>query len=291
MIAVRRSTLARVMADAVAAESRIAWIGGASVESATVEGEVTYRIGDIVQRLGGELVIGADGVGSVVREHGSFDARVNATGSTWLRTLVDVPPPFEGEIWTSCGLLGAASVGDCTYWYADATERSVAAGVAARDLEATGAPWRAALPAADPLWDAVRSFDDLLVNDVRVVTCQRYVDGSLVLLGDAAHAMEPTVGQGANSALVDAAVLVRELERASTTADALTAYDLARRPAVTRVQRVATTLARLSRIRNGAMRAVRNRTIALADRPASAQKRYRQLQQEDPATLLTQLRA
>jgi 2-polyprenyl-6-methoxyphenol hydroxylase-like FAD-dependent oxidoreductase len=82
-----------------------------------------------------------------------------------------------------------------------------------------------------------------------------------VLVGDAAHAMAPNVGQGANSALVDAAVLLDELGRASSVSDALTAYERRRRP---RVKRVATMAARLGQVAewtNPVARAMRDRVL------------------------------
>ncbi len=82
--------------------------------------------------------------------------------------------------------------------------------------------------------------------------CATWVDGRLVLLGDAAHAMEPTLGQGANSAMVDAAFLARVLTDAPDLDRALARYDLTRRPVVTDVQRDATRIAKMARLRNGA---------------------------------------
>jgi 2-polyprenyl-6-methoxyphenol hydroxylase-like FAD-dependent oxidoreductase len=91
----------------------------------------------------------------------------------------------------------------------------------------------------------VSSFDDLLVNTVRSVACRRWFSGRLVLLGDAAHAMPPNLGQGANSALVDGVVLAEELASAPSVKDALAAYDKRRRPLARRVQKTAEMLQRL----------------------------------------------
>ena len=74
-------------------------------------------------------------------------------------------------------------------------------------------------------------------ESVSRVDCRRWFSGRLVLLGDAAHAMPPNLGQGANSALVDGVVLAEELASAPSVKDALVGYDKRRRPLARRVQR------------------------------------------------------
>jgi salicylate hydroxylase len=68
----------------------------------------------------------------------------------------------------------------------------------------------------------------------------RWVDGPVVLIGDAAHPMLPFMAQGAAMALEDVAVLVRELRTGGDLpehmADGLLAYEERRWPRVTRVQ-------------------------------------------------------
>lgn len=58
---------------------------------------------------------------------------------------------------------------------------------------------------------------------------QRWWRGRAVLLGDAAHAMSPQLGQGVNMALVDALALAARLREAPSTAEAFDAYERERR--------------------------------------------------------------
>src|SRR4051812_18559322 len=65
-----------------------------------------------------------------------------------------------------------------------------------------------------------------------------YHTGRVAMMGDAAHAMTPSEGQGAAQAIEDALVLVTLLARAKTAEDiepALAAYDAVRRPRSQRV--------------------------------------------------------
>jgi 2-polyprenyl-6-methoxyphenol hydroxylase-like FAD-dependent oxidoreductase len=191
------------------------------------------------------------------------------------------------------GLFGGAPVdAGTTYVYADATAPPVATALVAGDADALRRAWAAALPCAPWLAERLPPPEQLLVNDVVIVHCERWVDGRLVLLGDAAHAMAPTVGQGANSALVDAAVLVATIARAPSLATGLVAYVARRRPAVTWVQRRASMLARLAGVRGSASRAVRDRLLTTVARiPGAARTAVHRLQQEDPAALRGLLRS
>ncbi|MFF5026056.1 FAD-dependent monooxygenase [Streptomyces collinus] len=58
----------------------------------------------------------------------------------------------------------------------------------------------------------------------------RFATGRAALLGDAAHAMTPNLGQGANQALEDAVTLAVLLDASPDVESALAAYDEQRRP-------------------------------------------------------------
>ena len=96
--------------------------------------------------------------------------------------------------------------------------------------------------------------------------------------------MAPNLGQGANSALVDAAVLLDELLRAETIEAALTRYDARRRPAVRWVQDAAGASGKLSERTGTTFRWLRDRVLmrlAAAAAPSGIARTY----QESPELL------
>jgi 2-heptyl-3-hydroxy-4(1H)-quinolone synthase len=86
------------------------------------------------------------------------------------------------------------------------------------------------------------STDGILCTDVEEVHQDPWVEGPVVLLGDAAHALTPNMGQGAGMAMEDAAVLGEELDAAwrggQALAAALVRYVERRRPRVETVTRL-----------------------------------------------------
>lgn len=285
-LCLRRSRLLGVLADAIAAEPRIRARFGAEVTTATPDGRVAWRdVAGPGGEVGADLVVGADGLHSRVREGGAFTPR-RRPGHLNLRVIAPVPAG-DGfvERWTALGICGEGPVDGGTYLYAAVVAPEVRAACEARDPAALTQLYQAACPPAARVLRAVERFDDVLLNQVIRIDCQGWVDGRLVLVGDAAHAMAPNLGQGANSALVDAAVLVDALAAGGPEASVLQRWARRRRPAVRRVQDVAGALARVSNVRHAGLRRVRDAALRLLARLDDGARGVRAVQQEDPAGL------
>jgi 2-polyprenyl-6-methoxyphenol hydroxylase-like FAD-dependent oxidoreductase len=88
----------------------------------------------------------------------------------------------------------------------------------------------------------VRSPDEIISTEIEEIRLDRWVRGRAVLLGDAAHAMTPNIGQGAGMAMEDAAVLAEEIASAQRGAQrlehALENYIRRRKPRVDSVMRI-----------------------------------------------------
>ena len=88
----------------------------------------------------------------------------------------------------------------------------------------------------------VRSPDEIISTEIEEIRLDQWVRGRAVLLGDAAHAMTPNIGQGAGMAMEDAAVLAEELASAQRGAQrlelALANYMRRRKPRVESVMRI-----------------------------------------------------
>lgn len=286
MVMLRWSTLQGVLLDALASEPRVERHFGAELVRASPDGTAVVRAGDGERAVRAHLVIGADGVHSRVREGGSFGARVRRSGISYVRTLVEAGSETGVEAWTPAGVFGSFAVDDGTYAFASCGLPAIRAALEARDLDAFRAAWGRAYAPARRIFASLTTFDQLLVNEVIRVDCARWADGRLVLLGDAAHAMAPNLGQGANSALVDAAVLLDALRHAPDTAHALAAYERRRRPAVTRVASMAARLGQLAEVTNPVVRALRDRVLLPIAGLLSSDRTAATVLQEPTATLL-----
>ncbi|AZQ70562.1 FAD-binding protein [Streptomyces luteoverticillatus] len=219
--------------------------------------------------LEAELVVGADGIHSAVRA-ALFPGHPapRYTGATVWRLVVPRPTtPFPAhETWGPGRLWGTVPLRDGrVYAYAQAVApaRAVSPGGELAQLRRLFGDWHHPVPdildAADPA--------AILRNDVHTTArpLPAFHRGRVALLGDAAHAMAPNLGQGGCQAIEDAVVLAHALATAAPH-DALGEYTRQRLPRTTAVVRRSARVARLTRLSSPLARALRTAALTTANR-------------------------
>ncbi|PFG37916.1 2-polyprenyl-6-methoxyphenol hydroxylase-like FAD-dependent oxidoreductase [Georgenia soli] len=242
VVGIHRQHLHRLLLDAVPPD---ALVSGARVVSVRAAGagraSVTFVRGGTERTATADLVVGADGIRSRVRselwpEHpgprysgvtawrsvtrGTETVQAGVTSTWGPGTEFGIVPLLDGRV----------------YWFAAAPapegERSADE---LGDLRRRFRHWHAPIPALL----ASGQPEDVLRHDLYELgrPLRSFVRGPVALLGDAAHAMTPHLGQGAAQALEDAVVLGRACAPDRPVEVSLAVYDRTRRP---RAQAVAT---------------------------------------------------
>jgi 2-polyprenyl-6-methoxyphenol hydroxylase-like FAD-dependent oxidoreductase len=162
--------------------------------------------------LAARLVVGADGVGSAVRRAIGARSRMRTTGDGYLIGISPLPPADEavmlycGDGWCD----GVVPLGDRSYFFDHVTGDNRDA-VKRRDFEAWRAIYAGRFPQAARIAETLSSFDELALLTARTHVASPRRRPGTVLIGDAAAAVHPHNGQGANRALEDAWQLGRLL--------------------------------------------------------------------------------
>ncbi|GAB2651104.1 FAD-dependent oxidoreductase [Kribbella swartbergensis] len=221
---------------------------------------------DEVEELRGryDVLIGADGIRSVVRTELFADAsQLRFAGATVWRGVADVDCSEGGETWGAGVKFGLTpQEPGRTNWYAvlTAPEGYRPPGDDVTELRRLFGDWHDPIPAILDRYDA----SDVLRHDLHYLDppLRSYVRGNVALVGDAAHAMTPDLGQGACQALIDGVTLAECLAAAATTTEGLREYDRRRRRPTQRIARMALWASKLSQIRR--CTPARDRVLRLA---------------------------
>ena len=191
--------------------------------------------GAVVEHRGGreraDLVVGADGLNSALRSQWWPNAgKPRYAGCTAWRAITSPVPGLRGEgavLWGRGERIGCTVLSGSRYYlFAAATAPAGSSGGGA-ELRRRFGDW----PDPIPELLAAAPVDAVLQHDVYdMASLPTYVHGRVVLVGDAAHPMNPILGQGACQALEDAVTLASCLDATADVDAALVRYDLARRP-------------------------------------------------------------
>nr|CAD6432286.1 FAD-dependent oxidoreductase [Rhizobium sp. Q54] len=185
------------------------------VEDSGRVGGIRVETSEGMHTILSQLVIGADGRNSIVREKGRLEVESLGVPSEvlWMKLSRQAEDPSEvmGHAGPRQGLV-LIDRGD--YWQCGyVVRRGTFADIRAAGLEA----FRRAVSDISPLpagrMNEVKSFDDVSLLTVRIDRLKRWWKPGLLCIGDAAHAMSPIGGVGVNLAIQDAVAAANILSR------------------------------------------------------------------------------
>lgn len=258
LLAIHRADLHSILRDAIPEE----WIRmdttPEQIDEQTDDVTVTFDDGETETF---DLVVGADGIHSTVREQcftdwtlREFDTYV---WSLWADQDVDVGRDMV-SVWGPGSEGFVARVGD-RVGFNLAAQLDAPPEPPGRDelrVQAERIGWQ--LPA---LLDGTD--DDPFFDRVRDVTCETWHTDRIVLIGDAAHAVHPISGMGASLALQDARILAQELATGhpQNRSETLARFEERCRGDAIRVAREARLEAAVTFLESERLRGLRNKVI------------------------------
>lgn len=200
----------------------------------------------------GDVIIGADGIHSTTRQDISPAARIRFAGQTCWRGISDYP--LEGdkqhqamEVWGTGRRFGFSPVSkDKVYWFAveDAEQDQILP-------QAERKPYLIDRfqPFGSPITDLIDFTppDTILQNDIiDLLPLKTWSEGRVGLIGDAAHATTPNMGQGGCQAIEDAWFLPQFLQSKDSPAEAFQAFYQFRKKRVNKIVRLSWRLGKMA---------------------------------------------
>jgi 2-polyprenyl-6-methoxyphenol hydroxylase-like FAD-dependent oxidoreductase len=220
----------------------------------------------------GDVLIGADGVHSAVRASLRPEITARYAGYVAWRGVVDDVDPSDvamtTESWGPGSRFGMVPIGRRRiYWFATANGP---AGVRRTPDERRAELLKRFGDWHPPVRDLIERTpaDQLLQNDIEdLVPFRGWSRGRVGLVGDAAHATTPNLGQGACMAIEGAVVLADRLAKGGSIAAALESYEADRRPRTAWVTKQSWRMGQVGQWEHPLLCALRRQLMRLA--PAS----------------------
>ncbi|MBO0778945.1 MAG: FAD-dependent monooxygenase [Ktedonobacteraceae bacterium] len=215
----------------------------------------------------GDLLIGADGIRSIVRQQLFGPPRIHYAGYSSWRGIASlnrdlIPFGISSETWGIGRRIGLIPLKDeRVYWFVARTvpERDGKDEAPEKRKQRVQALFRGWHDPIEQVLEATEASMIIHADVYAIAPLTRWSEGRVVLVGDAAHAMAPNMGQGGCQAIEDAPVLAECLQaHATDIPTALRAYEMKRIPRVKRVADRSEWIGWLSQVNNPFWYGLRN---------------------------------
>lgn len=232
----------------VSALPNVEIIYGASFQSLLKDANgvtgITYEQESKIKKMNARVVVGADGAASPFRSALSIPYRIHHYQDGYLTALLPRPEGFESAryYFGKRKILGLFPVSSQTLYMFYMVPKDQIGFLRASKISAFKEQVCLINKDIEKPLSALTRWEETAFMPCFRVRCSRWVSDGAVLMGDAAHAMNPHVAQGRNSAMEDAVVLADVLlacfQKGDFSQKALSEYEAARRPSVTLLQRL-----------------------------------------------------
>ncbi|WP_020601615.1 FAD-dependent monooxygenase [Spirosoma spitsbergense] len=244
--AIHRAELHRVLLESI--DSDIVQTGKRAVRIVQEPDSVTIFFDDETSYQTPYLLV-ADGIHSLIRQQLVPKSVPRYAGYTCWRAVVRQPGSIlheATETWGSRGRVGIVPLAnEQVYWFACVNapaQHKPMRQLTPYDLADRFKHYHAPIPELL----AQTPGENLLWNDIiDLKPLSRYAFGRVLLLGDAAHATTPNMGQGACQAIEDAVVLADELARGQLVEEAFAGFERRR---LARTHYITTTSRRIGQV-------------------------------------------
>jgi 2-polyprenyl-6-methoxyphenol hydroxylase-like FAD-dependent oxidoreductase len=261
-VLIRRSTLLAILAEALPPGTVALATEVTGIAERPDHVRVEHRAGTTTA----DLVVAADGIHSRIRALLWPAARGPryAGYTTWrfVTPVLDIDAEVS-ESWGRGERVGIFPFGDGTiYSYLAATvPPGHHVGDELGELNRRFRGWHTPIPA---LLDSITAADVLRHDIYRLPALRTFVTRRVALVGDAAHAMTPDLGQGGCTSLEDAVELGRQLDdRPADPAPGLARYDRLRRPRTQAIAHRSAISGRLAQVSSPVAARLRDRAARL----------------------------
>ena len=214
-----------------------------------------------------DYLVAADGIHSVARRKLLNNSATRYAGYTcWRGIADDLPEGFNmdetSETWgqgTRFGIVPLAK--DRVYWFAcvnAAANDPMMRSITPSELLAFFGDFH------EPIPELIRRTPKVIWNDiVDIEPINQFAFGRVVLMGDAAHATTPNMGQGACMAIEDAAILANLLESSQSTEEAFKIFEQKRIRRTTKITNDSWQIGKMAQWDNPLMTSLRNVALSL----------------------------
>ncbi len=242
---------------------------------------LTAKQGDVQFSIQAKVVVGADGAFSKVREALQIPAELHLYPQGYLIAMLDAALPMDEAKYfvgkrTILGMFPAAGNNVYAFYMIKAGSYD---SVKAQGLSTLQDAWIKIDPSSEPIFRTLTDWKQTAFMPTGRVRTPTWVADGAVLIGDAAHAMNPHASQGRMQAMVDAMTLADLLPECLATneysASKLRTYEAARRPQVSMLQKLADEQVLFWNTSNPVIGFLRDRVFSTLDR--NARLRYRVL--------------